>query len=40
MDEASFAQDPEISGVRPALQACVLCSADSKYHYYHVIMAR
>ena len=40
MDESTFAQDPETSGVRPALSACVLCAADGNYHYYHVLLAR
>lgn len=40
VNTASFAQDPEISRPRPAPQACVVCAADSKNHYYYVLMAR
>lgn len=50
MDEAatSFEHDPNTSAVRPALQACVTCSADTnsangandERHFYHVLFAR
>lgn len=40
VNTATFEQDPEINAVRPALQACVTCAADSKNHYYHVLLAR
>lgn len=33
MDESTFDK-------LPALQGCVLCSTDSKYHFYHVLMVR
>lgn len=39
-DAATFAQNPEISAARPALEGCALCSADSKYHYFHTLLAR
>lgn len=40
MDETTFAQDPNTSTARTAMQACVMCARDSKYHFYHVILAR
>lgn len=40
VDEADFAQDTASSVVKPAPQGCVLCAADSQYHFYHVIYAR
>lgn len=39
-DAATFAQDPETSSVRPALEACVRCDIGPAYHYYHVLLAR
>lgn len=32
-DESTFS-------VKPSLEACVLCAADGKYHFYHVLMVR
>ena len=32
-DEATFS-------VKPSLEACVLCAADGKYHFYHALMVR
>ncbi len=40
MDETSFDQDSVISAARPAMQACVQCSSDSSYHFYHVLLVR
>ena len=40
VDEATFAQDPNASAARTALQGCVLCARDSEYHFYHVIVPR
>lgn len=40
MVAASFSQDPNTSAPRPALQACVQCARDGKYHFYHVLLAR
>lgn len=40
VDETTFAQDPNTSAARTALQACVLCARDSEYHFYHVLLAR
>lgn len=40
MDAASFAQDSNTTSPRPALQACVSCARDGKYHFYHVLLAR
>ena len=40
VDEATFAQDPNTSVARTALQGCVLCARDSEYHFYHVLLAR
>lgn len=50
MNEAatSFEHDPNTSAARPALQACVVCSADTnsangttdERHFYHVLFAR
>ncbi|MCB9982782.1 MAG: hypothetical protein H6861_03775 [Rhodospirillales bacterium] len=40
VDEASFTQDPNTGGVRPAPQACVKCAVGSAYHFYHVLLAR
>lgn len=40
MSLATFAQDPETSTARTALEACVVCTTDSKRHYYHVLLAR
>lgn len=40
MNEATFEQDPEVTAVRTAPQACVICELDGKNHFYHVLMAR
>lgn len=40
VDESTFEQDPTINAARTAIEACVICSADSKRYYYHVLMAR
>lgn len=40
VDEATFAQDPNTSAVRSALQACVQCSIGPARHFYHVLLAR
>jgi hypothetical protein len=40
VNEASFAQDNVTSEAKTALQACVVCSSDSKRYFYHVLMAR
>jgi type II secretory pathway pseudopilin PulG len=37
---ATFEQDPQVTGVRTALEACVHCAADGKDHFYHVLLAR
>lgn len=39
-DEATFAQDPNTSAARPALQACVQCDIGPATHFYHVLLAR
>ncbi|MCE7887771.1 MAG: hypothetical protein DYH13_09775 [Alphaproteobacteria bacterium PRO2] len=40
MDETTFAQDPNTSAARPALQACVQCDIGPALHFYHVLLAR
>jgi hypothetical protein len=40
VDETTFAQDPNTLTARTALEACVVCSLDSKRHFYHVLLAR
>ncbi len=42
MDVTTFTEDPNLTPAqpRPAPQACVLCAADSSYHFYHVLLAR
>lgn len=32
--------DPATFSVKPSMQACLQCSSDSSYHFYHVLMAR
>lgn len=39
-DESTFEQDPNTSEARPAPQACVVCTAGSANHFYHVLLAR
>lgn len=39
-DETTFEQDPNTGAARPAPQACVVCSLDSKRHFYHVLLVR
>lgn len=41
MDEETFEQDPNISEVKPAPQACVSCTiSGGSRHFYHVLLAR
>ncbi|MCC6598075.1 MAG: hypothetical protein IT559_04740 [Alphaproteobacteria bacterium] len=40
VDVSSFAQDSNTGAVRAAPQACVQCTLDSKWHFYHVLLAR
>lgn len=32
--------DPTSFSLKPSMQACIQCSSDSSYHFYHVLMAR
>ncbi len=41
MNEATFVQDANTGAVRPAPQACVVCSVGgTTRHFYHVLLAR
>lgn len=40
MNEASFAQDPNISAAYPAPQGCVRCTIGNANHFYSVLIAR
>lgn len=40
MNEASFAQDPNIGAAYPAPQGCVRCTIGNTNHFYSVLIAR